>query len=464
MDQAEPARVDQHDLQGNILAGYGLDHSLFMVFRIADPAAGRTWLGELAGQVTTAVPFGASKPASTLNVAVTHEGLAALGVPDGVLASFPDDYRNGMAASAERLGDSGADAPAQWEPGLRPGEPHALVTVTAQEQADLDARRGEVERRASPPDSGIQLVHEQLASVIRAREGDGVAREHFGFADGFAQPSIAGVAAHDPKLKVGPTPRPGQGTPTGSGWQDLAPGEFVLGYPDEAGVVAERPADALRANGSYMVVRKLRQDVALLHRFLHDAAGNDPEGANLLAAKIMGRWPDGTPLALSPDKPAPAAKDGTPSNDFLYGKDGQGLRCPVGAHIRRANPRDALGFEGRLTSRHRIIRRGMPYGPASADPSVDDGIDRGLMFVCYQASIARQFELIQGQWISDGDAFGLGADRDFLLGGEDPRGKMVIPGDPPRLLGPRHSFVTNRGGGYFFAPGVAALKALAAGL
>ena len=131
--------------------------------------------------------------------------------------------------------------------------------------------------------------------------------------------------------------------------------------------------------------------------------------------------------------------------------------------MRRANPRDGLGFGGKLTARHRMIRRGMPYGPPPVDPAVEDGLERGLMFVSYQASIARQFEVVQGRWLADGDAFGLGEDRDFLLGGEDPNGKMIIQGARPRFLAPRRSFVTNRGGGYFFAPGIAALRVVAAG-
>jgi Dyp-type peroxidase family len=465
--------VDQRDLQGNILAGYGFDQSLFLVFRVTDPAAGRAALGELAEEVTTAVSFGQRRPPSTLNVAFTHDGLRALGMSDRALASFPDDFRHGMAARADRLGDNGPDAPRWWESGLRAGEPHVLVTVTAPERAGLDERRGAVKERAARPDSGIGLVHEQLAAVIQSEDGS-VAREHFGFADGFAQPSIDGVAEHDPSRKLGPTARGGQGTPARGRWKDLAPGEFVLGYPDEASVVADQPEDPLRRSGSYMVLRKLRQDVTLFHRFLHEAAGGDADQAELLAAKIMGRWRDGTPVKLQPGlRPGvgtaragagAAGARSAPENDFRYGDDPHGMACPIGAHIRRANPRDAMGFGSRLTSRHRIIRRGVPYGPASKDPAVEDGFDRGLMFVCYQASIARQFEVVQGRWIADGDAFGLGADGDFVLGGEDPHGKIVIPGDPPRILGPRRSFVTNRGGGYFFAPGIAALHALAAGV
>ena len=454
-------RVDQRDLQGNILAGYAFDHALFVVMRVTDPAAGRAWLGGLVDRVTTAVPFGERKPPSTLNLAFTHDGLRALGVSDEMLRSFPEDFRQGMAVRAGRLGDDGPSAPPRWEAGLRPGEPHVLLTLTAQDPEELAERRDECQRM-DDRSSGIDILHQQATSVLKDPVRGTVGREHFGYADGLAQPSIAGVAADDPGRKVGPTERAGQGTPVRRGWKDLAPGEFVLGYPDEAGIVADAPHDPLRMSGSYVVVRKLRQNVALFTRFLRSVAGDDDAELELVAAKVMGRWRDGTPLVTSPD--APGGSDSAPQNDFRYAGDPDGLRCPIGAHVRRANPRDALGFGGKLTARHRIIRRGMPYGRPPDDPAVEDGLERGLMFACFQASIARQFEIVQGRWLADGDAFGLGEDRDFLLGGEDPLGKMVVHGDPPRLLAPRRAFVTNRGGGYFFAPGIAALRALAEGV
>jgi Dyp-type peroxidase family len=459
--------VDQRDLQGNVLAGYGFPHGLFVMLRVTDPAAGRAWLGEvMAGDaVTTAVPFGADKPAATLNIAFTHDGLRALGVSQEALLSFPADFQHGMAARADRLGDDGPDAPARWEAGLRPGEPHVLVTLFGVEEDELAARRLAIEARAAIEHSGVQVVHEQRARVIEDPTHQTVAREHFGFADGLAQPSIAAVAADDRSRPVGPTKREGQGTPVRSaGWKAVAPGEFVLGYPDEAGIVADTPVEPLRRSGSYMVVRKLRQNVALFHRYLMNAAGGDEDEARWLAAKIVGRWQDGTPIVKSPEPPDEEQIAGEPDNDFRYADDEHGLRCPLGAHIRRANPRDALGFGGQLTARHRMIRRGMPYGPPPVNPAVEDGIERGLMFVCYQASIERQFEVVQGRWLADGDAFGLGGDRDFLLGGEDPNGKMMIQGKRPRFLAPRRSFVVNRGGGYFFAPGIGALRAIADGI
>jgi Dyp-type peroxidase family len=462
-----PVRVDQRDLQGNVLAGYGFDRALFVVLRVTDPDAGRAWLGELmAGDaITTAVPFGDPKPAATLNLAFTHDGLRALGVSEEALRSFPADFRQGMAARADRLGDQGADAPGRWESGLRPGEPHVLVTMASNDDTTLDERRATLEARVAAERSGAEIVHEVPTSVIDDPRREAVVREHFGFADGLAQPSIDGVAADEPSRPVGPWQRRGQGTPVGRGrWKPLKPGEFVLGYPDEAGLLADTPIDPLRRSGSYMVVRKLRQNVALFHRYLRDAAGGDDDEARRLAAKIVGRWQDGTPIVKCPEPPGPDRSADEPDNDFRYGGDPHGLRCPLGAHIRRASPRDALGFGGQLSARHRMIRRGMPYGPPARDPLVEDGIERGLMFVCYQASIERQFEVVQGRWLADGDAFGLGEDRDFLLGGEDPNGKMIVHGAEPRVLAPRRAFVVNRGGGYFFAPGIAALRALADGV
>jgi hypothetical protein len=209
-------------------------------------------------------------------------------------------------------------------------------------------------------------------------------------------------------------------------------------------------------------------DVAAFRRFVAEHGRAYPTGPDALAAKIVGRWRDGTPLALSPHEPDSAiAADPSRINDFSYASDPHGLRCPAGSHIRRANPRDSIGFfDGRLTNRHRIIRRGRPYGPP-LPPGVqdDDGHDRGLVFVCFTADIWRQFETIQALWIDDGDPFGLGADKDFLIAEPDGAGgKMTIPGEPPFFLRPQPRFVTCRGGEYLFRPSIGALRSLADGL
>jgi Dyp-type peroxidase family len=463
--------IEQHDLQGNVLAGYGNDfaHALFAFVRIADPTAGRSWLGDLAGRVTNAVPW-STKPGDTLNVALTADGLRALAVPTAILDTFPLDFREGMGTPerAALLGDTGPSAPAEWEPGLRHGAFDALVTICTRQAEVLEQRRGELLARIGEGRGALKLVHEEHASLMRDPADGAIVREHFGFADGLAQPSID-ARGLESGTKAGPNLRPGQGTPMKGGrWQDVAAGEFVLGYADGDGVEPDAPVDPLGRNGSFMVVRKLHQDVARFTGFLAQAAGGDRQRAELLAAKIVGRWKDGTPLIQAPERP-PRARREDPDrvariNDFRYADDLGGRRCPLGAHVRRANPRDAFGWEGVLTKRHRIIRRGMPYGQPPTEPAVDDGEERGLMFVCYQASIGRQFEVIQAHWLNDGDAFGLGGEKDFLLSGEDHEGTMTIPGCKPRFLRPRPSFVTLRGGGYLFTPGLAALRALAAGI
>ena len=264
-----------------------------------------------------------------------------------------------------------------------------LVTVSAVDAAHLEAALESVigedaEMRA------VALVHLQQAEALAG------GRDHFGFFDGIAQPAIEGS---------GVAPRPGDGQPDGAGgWREVATGEVLLGYRDEDGALPAAPAPPFERNGTFVVYRKLAMDAAAFRRFV--ASAGYPGGADQLAAKIVGRWADGTPLELSPDRPDPSVA----INDFSYANDPDGLRCPLGAHIRRANPRDSLGFyEGRLSNRHRIVRRGRAYGPP-LPPGVldDDGVDRGLIFVCFQADIWRQFETIQSLWIDDGDPFGLG--------------------------------------------------------
>jgi Dyp-type peroxidase family len=406
-------------------------------------------MARMLPQVATAEPWHDGPPPSALHVALTYAGLEWLGLPAAVLDSFPDAFKQGMAARADRLGDRGPSAPEHWEPGLGTGEAHVLVTVYAVDRDRLEEAR--LALKGVGAEGAVTVINEQRAEASL----DG--RDHFGFFDGIAQPAVAGS---------GVSPRPGDGQPDGrGGWREVCAGEFLHGYPDVDGGLPAAPAAPFDRNGTFMVYRKLAMDVAAFRRYLAEHGSRYPGGPNRLAAKIVGRWPDGTPIERSPDRPD-ASISGHPAriNDFSYARDPQGLRCPAGAHIRRANPRDSVGFfDGRLTNRHRIIRRGRPYGPPlPAGVTEDDGQDRGLVFVCFNADIWRQFETIQALWIDDGDPFGLGADKDFLIGEPDgDGGKMTIPGDPPFFLKPQPRFVTCRGGEYLFRPSIGALRALA---
>jgi Dyp-type peroxidase family len=455
-----PPPLELDDIQGDILRAYGnaYDCTSYAFVRIGcEPAQARAWFAGLLDHVTTAAPW-TQKPLTTLNVALTARGLTALGVSDETIGSFAPEFRHGMAARAELLGDSGPSAPTRWEQGLGTGDAHVLLTINAQTTADHRRALGKMQA-AMKEAGGVRVVVQQDAELLHG------AREHFGFADGFAQPAIAG--ATEDKTRGGGVPE------KGGRWRPLAAGEFILGYPDEDTNVDRRrrlppaPDGAMARNGTYMVWRKLHQDVALWRRTIEAAAARYPYGdARKLAAKTVGRWHDGTPLPTHPHGPDPEFDPSARgANDFRYGADLDGRRCPLGAHIRRSNPRDALGNAGKRSFRHRMIRRGMPYGTVLPEGVLeDDGAERGLVFVSFQASIFRQFEGVQTPWINDGDIFGLGTDKDFLLGDPSGSGKMTIQGEKPFFLAPQEAFVITRGGEYLFVPGISALQALADGV
>ena len=458
-------QLDLRDLQGDIVRAYGndYDHTSYAFVRIeGSPAMAQAWLASVLDHVTNAEPWTDGKPLTTLNVAMTATGLRALGVSDEAIASFSHEFRSGMSERARRLGDVGASGPKNWDRGLGSGQAHVLLTINAQEREDHERALGRM-RAAMEAAGGLAIIFQQDTELL---EG---AREHFGFTDGFSQPAIEGVS--DDRSPGGGVPLPG------GGWRALAPGEFVLGYPDEdtrddpLRRLPNAPVGPLGRSGTYMVWRKLHQDVALWRRVLHDAARYyHPDGdTERLAAKVVGRRRDGTPLVTEPDRSdmpsdMPSVSTAPGLNDFRYADDPDGRRCPLGAHIRRANPRDALGFDGALSFRHRMIRRGMPYGEELPEGVMkDDRADRGLVFVSFQASISRQFEAVQMQWLNDGNIFGLGHDKDFVLGDPHGKGKMTIEGDPPFFLAPQEAFVKTRGGEYLFVPGMSALAALADG-
>jgi Dyp-type peroxidase family len=436
---------DLANIQGNVLRAYTHPVATFVFLHTDDASRGRAWLADLISRVTTADPW-VRKPASTLNVSFSWSGLRALGCDAALLDSFPAAFREGPAARAQLVGDVSSSAPETWEDGFGSGAIHAMVSLYGLDGAALAAAEawlaGLSERH------GMRAVARQSAGRLPG----GV--EHFGYVDGTGQPEIEARGVESD---------PGGGSPEPDGtWRDIRAGEFLLGHRDEEGILpaAPKPHD-LGRDGTYLVYRKLRQDVAGYRAFLSQHGQRLPGGAEALAAKIVGRWRDGTPLHLSPGGPDPVlAGDAKRNNAFRYAEDRQGYRCPIGSHIRRANPRDSLPFGAKLVNRHRMIRRGVPYGDPLPEGAADDGQDRGLIFMCLQADLVRQFEFVQSQWLNDGNIFRLGADRDPLLGGA---GKMTIQGAPPRFLHPLPPVVTTRAGEYFFLPGLAALRFLSNG-
>ena len=248
-------------------------------------------------------------------------------------------------------------------------------------------------------------------------------------------------------------PRPGDGQPDGrGGWRPVRTGEFLHGYEDEDGAAARGAGRALRPQRH---VRRLPQAAHGRRRVPALRRGAPTSRA------ARSCWPPSSSAAGPTARRSSITRGSTTSPTP---SDPDGLQCPLGAHIRRANPRDSPGFfGGRLSNRHRIIRRGRSYGPPLPPGATeDDGVDRGLIFVCFNASIWRQFETVQALWIDDGDPFGLGPDKDFLVGEpHGTEGKMTIQGHPPFFLKPQPRFVTMRGGEYLFRPSMAGLRFLA---
>ena len=414
----------------------------FLSFR--KPEGGRKWLGGILDKVGNAQAVKAASEIDTrwVTVAFTWNGLRAMGVDDASLSTFPDEFREGMAARAEVLGDTGLNHPDHWVGGLASPDLHAIVILFARDPGQRDRSASEHEHFLSQFE-GVEVLSSLNLEALPPLE---FSHDHFGYRDRLSHPAVEGT---------GDVPNPGSGPP-------LKPGEFFLGYPDEDGAEPRLPQpEILSRNGSYLAYRRLQEHVGAFRDFLREH-GPSPEEQELVAAKLMGRWRSGAPLALAPEKDDPAlGADPNRNNDFNYkDADPHGYAVPLGAHIRRMNPRDtAVNM-----NRRKMIRRGGTYGPPLPEGAPDDGIERGIAAFIGCASLVRQFEFAQNVWINDPKFHELGNERDPIIGTQDGTFDMTIPKRPVRRkIKGLPSFTTVRGGAYFFLPGIRALRFLAAG-
>lgn len=433
--------LELDDIQSGVLRPRPTPYAAtYLLVRIDDRKAGREMLRRVTAAITSAANPASPEAEAWVSIALTFQGLKALGVPQASLDSFPPEFQQGMAARAKELGDVGENSPANWEKPFGTGDVHVVLAGLAPDRARLEAR---VERARKGLDAtpGIAVIYRQDSFVLPTE------REHFGFRDGISHPAVEGSGI------PGSNPRE----------RPLKAGEFILGYPDEGGSLPPMLSpDVLGRNGTYVVFRKLHQRVGAFRQFLR-ATSTSPEAEELLAAKIVGRWRSGCPLALSPERDDPAlGADPKRNNDFLYRHDDPtGLNTPRGSHVRRMNFRDSLELgEVRL---HRMIRRGTAYGPSLPEGILeDDGQDRGLIFAFVGSRIDRQFEFVQTEWLNKGDFIGAPAEQDPLFGPEDGTGSFTVPQRPiRRRLQGLPQFVVTRGGEYCFMPGLRALRWLA---
>ena len=435
-------KLELEDIQSGILSPRPSPYvATYILFRIDNREVGRQLMQKMSTVVASVGHQTSPAGDAWVSVALSFEGLKALGVPQESLDTFSPEFQQGMAARAHELGDTGESCPGNWEKPLGTKDVHVVITALSPNKQKLESVL-ERARKAYRELQGIKAIWRQ--DCFAPPNG----KEPFGFKDGISHPAVEGSGI------PGTNPRE----------PPLKAGEFVLGYLDETGKYPAMPKpDALGRNGTYVVFRKLHQRVAAFRKYLKTNSSSTEE-EQLLAAKMMGRWSSGAPLALCPERDDPdLGADPQRNNNFLFqDKDPKGFYTPLGSHIRRMNPRDTLGDITKVNL-HRMIRRGTNYGPPLPDGILeDDGADRGLMFVFIGAHLRRQFEFVQAEWVNNGLFIGANHDRDPLAGANDGTGKFSIPRKPVRrVLYNLPRFVVTRGGEYCFMPGIRALRWLA---
>jgi Dyp-type peroxidase family len=504
--------LDVQEIQGNILAGFNKDQQLLLALTFRDIPAARRWLRRIAGEISSlelvhefnslfrkARASRGSDPAGMIatwaNIALSHPGLTKLtsvedanGVPDG-------SFQVGLPARAATLRDQdpggSADPTAHWKIGGTGNVPDVLLIIASDSMGELRNAEDRLRPNSGDGPGEPQVIWEEVGQTRPDLPG----HEHFGFKDGISQPGVRGRLRTKPDVFLTPRKlahaagtmqfaKPGQPL--------IWPGQFVFGYQStdrETGdpVQAGKLKPAWLKNGSLLVFRRLQQNVAGFTRFVKDVASTMPGmSTDRLGALLVGRWKSGAPVLRTGDNDLPAlGTSPLANNDFLFtanspppvflpgieppkpfpeaSADAHGLICPHAAHIRKVNPRDQdsdLGDQFDTLTR-RILRRGIPYGPPIHDPATDDGVERGLHFLCYQTSIEQQFETVQLDWANSPNKPTVGG-HDVIIGQTSDQRRafelLTNGGASTQNLTTPTQWVTPTGGGYFFAPSISALR------
>jgi Dyp-type peroxidase family len=528
--------LDIQNIQGNILAGFNKDHQVLLFLKITDPAKAKRWLQFITPSIATmdeVLSFNrlfkamrarrGDEPcglvATWLNIAFSRDGIAALTSAAEADRFVDEAFQAGLPARSAFLGDpTAADSPGNpdnWKIGKSGAIPDIVLIVASDDpkqlQDEVDHLMATLQKIPGAADSGsgLEIIFDQRGDTL---PGDLRGHEHFGFKDGVSQPAVRGriSAAPDdfliPRYVDPADPRAQQFAAPGSAL--IYPGQFVFGYQlqdrNGDGGVSFDPSivPPWAKNGSYLVFRRLRQDVAAFRAAMSREAdelakkpGFGGTTAAALAAKLVGRWPSGAPVARSPH----SDNDGLGNNDFANNHfafqnattplplknapphmpdnfqqaptDLNGLVCPHAAHIRKVNPRD-LGTDtggAHDTLARRILRRGIPYGeplPEGAAPdSPASQADRGLLFQCYQTSIEDQFEFLTNHWVNtvaspEDGGFDIVIGQNGSSVGRERTVDLPAQGETSQTLSFQPEWVIPTGGGYFFAPSIDALTAV----
>lgn len=476
------------------LVGKGLvnrAHSAHLLMKISDVAAFKAWLLEdlaqdhprLATTPDVTGRFDHKRPGRALyQIGFSPAGLRAMGAGEKVMDGFPEPFCEGMAPLPETgakttrragiLGDVGDNHEENWDwggatgPGVKAADIHVILMLFSAFSDAVDFWVG----KALAPQSGLSLACDGanpakspcaiITRLQRKKKSQSHPMEHFGFLDGVSQPMIKGLSRADQARRT---------RPEAYRLHAVAAGEFVLGQPNERTVRTPCPEHAeFGKNGSYLVVRQLEQHVGAFNELVKDLAAQydceTEKGAQeLAAAKIMGRYRDGAPLTDIP------TENGSFSSFGFAERDASGLLCPLGSHIRRANPRDSREDDPemslRLSKRHRVMRRGRIYGDLADNENftAGDAEGAGILFMCVNADIAQQFEFVQQSWLNNPTFAGVDGEVDPIVSGLEPTERPFTA--PARPQSPtvrrKRALTTVKGGGYFFLPGKAALGWLA---
>lgn len=423
-----------------------------VALKINNAKVGRRLLAQVLPDVTGSQGWYKDMQA-TLSIVMTFKGLKTLGVPQASLDSFPESFKAGMAKRADKLRDFEVNAPENWlAPFGDKGDIHMGAAIIADSkdkwQAKLDELKDNLRAHIdydNPANGNIEILMEHDFG------SDDNVKNVFGYRDGISNPEIQGSGIQTPPSRDG---------------APIAAGEFVLGYEGEAGTIAPMPQpEILGKNGSFMVLRAYNSHVAAFNKFRKDNTDSEEE-AELLGAKMWGRWRSGAPLVLSADEDdKQLGDDPSRNNDFGYKDDPYGKRCPFGAHIRRMNPRDSKDFILSDVRIHRIARRSVGFGDVlPPDVTEDDGKERGLFFIGINAHAMETVEFLQSQWINDGNFMSLGEEKDPMVGlhhadKDSDADKFTVPADPIRKrYHGIETFNTLYGGEYLFIPSLSALK------
>lgn len=433
--------LDLQDIQATVLRErpepYFGTHAMI---RFDTPEGGRELLARLTPHIVSAENWWQVKYA-WIAAALSYPGLQKLGVPAESLSSFPTAFREGMAARAEHLFDVGPNDPKNWERPFGSGETHLALSIFA-ENEDNWKKALEVAESELKATAGVTLL---------MREDFGAqpdSRNSLGYKDMISNPAIAGS---------GIKPLPGQG-------KAIQPGEFILGYPGEGGTPLSMPQpEVLGRNGTFVALRKYHTNAGSFNRYLKENAEATGGDSERLAAKLVGRWRSGAPLTLAPQQDDPElGHDPQRNNDFTYKDDPEGLDVPLGAHMRRMNPRDTKLELLTDVNIHRIIRRATAYGPPydpQADSPAEDQVNRGLYFIFISAKAMDTTEFLQKEWINKASFIGQGSERDPIVGVQDEALTFTLPKEPVRQrLRGLETFNELRGGEYLFMPSLSALK------